>query len=99
MVIGFIYTGVNGNADQRQELARVKRSLSIGANFAGKTNFKDRSISRTRVRTPANPKGLFGKNGTVSLGDRSCSENRILSVLKRSFVWDNGTVPSQPNRA
>ena len=28
-------------------------------------------------------KGLFGKNGTVPLGDRFCCENDLLSVLKR----------------
>ena len=44
-------------------------------------------------------KALFGCDGTVPLGDRSCCENDLLSALKRSFVWDNGTVPSQPNRA
>jgi len=33
------------------------------------------------------------------LGYRFCCENNLLSFLKQSFVWDNGTEPSQPNRA
>jgi len=44
-------------------------------------------------------KALFGCNGSVPLGDRFLCENDLLSVSKRSFVWDNGTAPSQPNRA
>ena len=43
-------------------------------------------------------KALFGCDGTVPLGDRFCCEHGLLSVLKRLFVWDNGTAPSQPNR-
>ena len=30
------------------------------------------------------PKGLFGYNGSVPLGDRFCCENDLLSVLKRN---------------
>ena len=43
-------------------------------------------------------KALFGCDGPIPLGDRFCCENG-LSILKRTFVWDDGMEPSQPNRA
>jgi len=50
-------------------------------------------------------KGLFGKNGTVPLGDRFCCENDLLPALERKenghlygMGERNGTVVSYPNR-
>ena len=45
--------------------------------------------------------GLFGKNGTVPLGDRFCCEKDLLRFEtegKGPFVWGNGTEPLYPDR-
>ncbi|KAG0123144.1 hypothetical protein HOY82DRAFT_575198 [Tuber indicum] len=68
MVIGLVYTEVDGDADSRQELARVKRSLSLRA----------RSVSRIRVRTSANPKTAYAnKRGQSLLRSLQDTENAL----------------------
>ena len=39
-------------------------------------------LAQDSISSPVG-KGLFGKNGTVPLGDRFCCENDLSSVLKR----------------
>jgi len=48
-----------------------------------------------RVEFSTKSKCLFGKNGTVQLGDRFCCENGLLSILERK---EKGCLYREQNR-